>query len=172
MHRIFKFGHHPPAAEHSSVAAKTPPCYNCCCVLSRRYKRYRGGHKKNWTTANGGKNNLLWAQYVANKYFDTVELKGPRAPIISTKKKKLFATYWGHRRSFLPRLRSFFWQSFWLGASKFHGRLFRATPVYVRHSSLLTAGLSASGSLVPPGVPVQQGWGTSPARAGVPVPDH
>ena len=56
---------------------------------------YRGGTKK-MDDRKRGKNDLLWAQYVGNKYFDTVELKGPRAPIISTKKKKMFATYWGH----------------------------------------------------------------------------
>ena len=72
---------------------------------------------------------VLWAQYVANKYFDTVELKGPRAPIISTKKKNCLQHIGATGGPFCPRLRSFFWQSFWLGASKFHGRLFRATPV-------------------------------------------
>ena len=88
-----------------------------------------GGAQKNWTTANGGKNDLPWAKYVANKYFDTVELKGPRAPIISTKKKNCLQHIGATGGPFCPRLRSFFWQSFWLGASKFRGRLFRATPV-------------------------------------------
>ena len=49
--------------------------------------RWARGAQKNWTTANGGKKDLLHTQYVANKYFDTVEWKRHRASIILSKKK-------------------------------------------------------------------------------------
>ena len=48
-----------------------------------------GGAQKNWMTPNGGKKDLLHTQYVANKYFDTVEWKRHRASIILSKKKCL-----------------------------------------------------------------------------------
>ena len=48
-------------------------------------KKYTGGAHKNWMTPNEGGKDLLHTQYVANKYFDTVELKRPRASIILTK---------------------------------------------------------------------------------------
>ena len=65
---------------------------------------------------------------VANNYFDAIELKGPRAPIILTKENNCSQHIGGVGGHFCPRLRSFFKTSFWLGPEKFHGGLFRATP--------------------------------------------
>ena len=46
------------------------------------------------------------------------------------KKKKMFATIFAEISPlFAPDRRHFLGQSFWLGASKFHGQLFCATPV-------------------------------------------
>ena len=44
-------------------------------------------------TANGGKKDLLWPQYVANNFFFLVEMIGARGPFNSTVSKYLFATY-------------------------------------------------------------------------------
>ena len=64
--------------------------------------------QKKWTTANGGKKDLLHTQYVANKYFDTVEWKRHRASIILSKKKNVCNHLRRDILSFCPRLRSFF----------------------------------------------------------------
>ena len=50
-------------------------------ALQYREAQYRGA-QKNWMTPNEGGKDLIHTQYVANKYFDTVELKRPRASII------------------------------------------------------------------------------------------
>ena len=51
-------------------------------------------------------------------------------------KKKMFATIFAEISSlFAPVCGHFFWQSFWLGASKFHGRLPFVPPLYSTHIS-------------------------------------
>ena len=93
-------------------------------------------------TPNGGKKDLLHTQYVANKYFGTVEWKRHRASIILSKKKKMFATIFAEISPlFAPvTVGVIFWGShFGLGASKFHGYTIRYTHTHThRHKHIPT----------------------------------
>ena len=80
-------------------------------------------------TAKAGKNDLLHPQYVVNNYFDAVELKGPRAPIILTKENNCSQPIGGVEVIFALVCGRFSSHSFWLGRHAFHGGLFRATAV-------------------------------------------
>ena len=58
--------------------------------------------------SNEGKNDLLCTQLVANNYFDTAELLGPRAPIILAKENNCLQHIGRVRARVCPRLGSFF----------------------------------------------------------------